>query len=366
MEDGPQSSKNGGAVAPAPPTRRRAQSGAGGGAAAGGSSGSGAEGDATGHHQIRDIKRGDGQSAVKSAAYITGEPMFDLRVGLSFGRALKAGRVLAVGTVGPKGSNWKPAALWGAAESAETRRNARVAQERVLALPHELDEVAHKRLLNGYALHLRDRYGVAATWALHAPGPHGDQRNVHGHILTTTRSAGVGKGGEPVLGEKVRALSGDRKTVSAEVEHQRAEWARRVNAELERAGVAKRLDHRSHARRADAGEIAPGIEPARHRGAAESAKQRRDPRRRARAEAAEKGRGERNRARTDHWRALGADRVATGILRAVEQTDTHSDREAAAAARWAVKQAKDWEKWRRQQEQNGGDGDGGRGSGEGR
>lgn len=357
------SKKDGGAVAPAPPTRAGAGGGGGGVArrGGGGASGTGAAGggatgaaveisDAFGHHEIRDIKRAHGQSAVKSAAYITGESIFDARVGLTFGRLAKAGRVIASGTVGPQGSNWTSSKLWGAAESAETRRNARVAQERVLGLPDELDEAAHRRLLNGYALHLRDRYGVAATWALHAPNDRGDGRNTHGHILITTRTVAAGQGGAPVMGAKVRALSGDRTTVAGEIEHQRAEWAKRVNAELERAGSTRRMDHRSHARRSDAGEGAPGIEPERHRGAAESAKQRRDPARRERAARAEAMRVERNRGRVSAWERAGGGKEATAVLRALEQTQRDEAREARAAAAWKEKQAQDWERWRKQQD----------------
>lgn len=347
---------NGGAVAPAPPSRAKGRAGGVGGGPDGGG---GAEvSDAFGHHEIRDIKRAEGQSAVKSAAYITGESLHDDRVGLTFGRLEKAGRVLASGTVGPKGTSWTPAQVWSAAEKAETRRNARVAQERVLALPDDLDEAAHRRLLNGYALHLRDRYGVAATWALHAPNGRGDQRNTHGHILITTRTATAGADGSPQMGEKIRALSGDRATVSAEVEHQRGEWAKRVNAELERAGSPRRMDHRSHARRADAGEAAPGIEPGTHRGARESAKQRRDPARRQKATAAEQGRTGRNQARAEAWRALGGNSAATAAMRSLEQTQRADEREAKAAARWAAKQARDWERWRKEQEaQNEGEGE---------
>lgn len=357
------SKTTGGAVAPAPPTRAGAGGGGGGVTRRGGGSTSGTGAarsggvggqveisDAFGHHEIRDIKRAHGQSAVKSAAYITGESIFDARVGLTFGRLAKAGRVIAAGTVGPKGSNWTAGQLWGAAESAETRRNARVAQERVLGLPDELDETAHKRLLNGYALHLRDRYGVAATWALHAPNERGDGRNTHGHILITTRAVAAGQNGAPVMGAKVRALSGDRTTVAGEIEHQRSEWAKRVNAELERAGSARRMDHRSHARRADAGEGAPGIEPARHRGAAESAKQRRDPARRERAARAEHERRGRNLARVAAWQRAGGGKEAAGALRALEQIQRDDAREARAAAAWAAKQAQDWERWRKQQD----------------
>lgn len=225
--------------------------------------GGGVVSDAFNHHRVRNISRAEGRSAVKSAAYITGESLHDARVGLTFGRAEKAGRVLASETVAPKGAAWDAGTLWSAAERAETRKNSRTAQEHTVALPHQLDETAHKRLLRGFALWHRDTYGTAATWALHAPNSQGDQRNIHGHILFTTRRVSVGADGAPVFGEKVRQIHGN--TGPAEIERARAEWARRVNAEMERAGRAERLDHRSHQRRAGEAGTVPK-QPTEHKG----------------------------------------------------------------------------------------------------
>lgn len=347
---------NGGGVAPTPPTPKQT-GGSGGGAAAGvpasggvSAAGMGAEsGDAFGHHSVRDIRRAQGQSAVKSAAYITGDSIHDARLGLTFGRPEKSGRVLAVGTVGPAGSSWTPGDLWSAAEKAETKSNARTGQTREVALPVELDEAAHKRLLNGFALWHRDTYGTAATWALHAPSGHGDKRNTHGHINTTTRIVGVGPDGGPEFGAKVRALSGSREQVAAEIERQRAEWARRVNAELEKAGSPRRLDHRSHARRAEAGD-GPALEASAHKGARRAAKERRDPEAKKAARAAEAARRERNAATAAAWRQ-GKRATQNAIQSAAEVAQGPDEREAAAAARWAAKQARAWEAWRRKQEQ---------------
>lgn len=348
---------SGGGVAPTPPTPKQT-SGSGGGAAAVVRSSVGAaaganwgpeSGDAFGHHSLRDIKRGQGQSAVKSAAYITGDSIFDARLGLTFGRPEKSGRVLAVGTVGPAGSSWTAGDLWSAAEKAETKSNARTGQTREVALPIELDEAAHKRLLNGFALWHRDTYGTAATWALHAPSGHGDKRNTHGHINTTTRAVGMDAEGRPQFGAKVRALGGNREQVATEIERGRAEWARRVNAELEKAGSRRRLDHRSHARRAEAGD-GPALEASAHKGARRAAKERRDPAAAKAARAAEAARRERNAATAAAWKEGG--RAAENVVKiAAEVAQGPDEREAAAAARWAEKQAREWEAWRRKQEQ---------------
>jgi hypothetical protein len=225
-----------------------------------------------------------------------------------------------------------------------------------MALPNELDEAAHKRLLNGYALWLRDEYGVAATWALHAPSPHGDLRNTHGHINTTTRIVGVGPDGGPEFGAKVRALSGNREQVAAEIEKQRKEWAKRVNGELEKAGSPRRLDHRSHERRAAAGD-GPPLEPGKHKGAKRDARERKDPAARKAARAAETARRERNAATAAAWRQ-GERATQSAIQSAAEVAQGPDEKEAAAAARWAAKQAREWEAWRRKQEQDDDEGQG--------
>lgn len=221
--------------------------------------------DSFNHHRVENVSRKDGRSAVKSAAYITGEKLYDERTGLTYGRAESKGRVLATGTVGPAGTSFELEELWSAAEKAETRSNSRVAQSHTLALPHELSDEAHKRLLNGFCLWHRDTYKVAATWALHAPDAQGDSRNKHGHILTTTRAVSADEHGKPVFRAKVREIHGHREAGSKEIERQRAEWAKRVNKELERAGSPRRLDHRSFERRAEAGDGPQGLEPGTHK-----------------------------------------------------------------------------------------------------
>lgn len=255
--------------------------------------------DAFAHHSIRDISRANGGSAIKTAAYIGGVALYDDRRGETFGRETGKGRVLAFEVVGPQGTAWDAGALWSAAEKAERRGNARTAQERTLALPEELDEATQRRLLRGYALWHRDEYGVAASWALHEADPRGDSRNRHGHIMTTTRTVIVGTDGTALFGEKVRRLSGNREVVAAEVERQRQEWARRVNAELEKAGSVRRLDHRSHERRAETGDGPQGMERGRHLGPKVSAQTRRN-QGQART-GAEAGRMARNTARKAVW-----------------------------------------------------------------
>ena len=55
--------------------------------------------------------------------------------------------------------------LWNAAEAAEKRKDARVAREIEVALPHELTADQRLELTREFAQGLADRYGVAVDFA---------------------------------------------------------------------------------------------------------------------------------------------------------------------------------------------------------
>ena len=73
--------------------------------------------------------------------------------------------------------------------SAETRKNARVARDILVALPVELNAEQRLGLVRGFSQELSDRYGFAVDVAIHAPRdfPGSDPRNFHAHLLATTR-----------------------------------------------------------------------------------------------------------------------------------------------------------------------------------
>ncbi len=85
------------------------------------------------------------------------------------------------------------ASLWNTAERAETRSNARVAREYLIALPVELSPQQRVVLVRGFSQGLSDRYGYAVDLAIHAPRdfPGSDPRNFHAHLLTTTRVVAI-------------------------------------------------------------------------------------------------------------------------------------------------------------------------------
>ena len=136
--------------------------------------------------------------------------------------------------------------LWNAVEAVERRVNARLARETQLALPRELDREAQVALARGFIAERMVARGMVADFAIHDVEARDGGRQPHCHVMTTTRAVDPTR---PLgFGAKVREWD-DRGLV---VEWREA-WAGHVNAALERAAVAERVDHRTlEARRREA------------------------------------------------------------------------------------------------------------------
>ena len=189
---------------------------------------------------VKPVSRSSGRSATAAAAYRNAERIIDERTGDIHDYTRRSGvdhveSFAPVGMAPQSGSE-----LWNKAEAAEVRKNARVAREVLVALPHELDQVQRRELAKSIAQGLADRYGTAGTLAVHQPDREGDNRNHHVHILMTTRR--LDASGQ--LGEKTRELD-DVKRGPQEVEWIRAMIEGRTNQSLERAGLEARVDRRS-------------------------------------------------------------------------------------------------------------------------
>ena len=193
------------------------------------------------HLSVKTISRSAGRSATAAAAYRAGVKITDERTGEIHDYTRKGG-VESAELVLPAGApEWAAdrAALWNAAEQAETRKNSTVAREFEIALPEELSPAERARLARDFARELVERHGCAADVCIHAPGKDGDDRNHHAHILLTTRRLGP-----EGLTEKTRELD-DQKTGAQIVTQWRERFAQMQNSALERAGCAERVDHRT-------------------------------------------------------------------------------------------------------------------------
>ncbi|KQT96115.1 hypothetical protein ASG60_20575 [Methylobacterium sp. Leaf469] len=193
------------------------------------------------HLSVKAVSRAGGRSATAAAAYRSASLIQDERTGQTFDYQRRGG-VEASFIVAPVGADWVQdrSVLWNAAEAAERRKDAKVAREVEVALPHELDTGQRLALTRDFAEGLVTRYGIAADVALHAPSRDGDDQNWHAHILTTTRTVDANG-----LGAKVRVLDVPA-SARTEVEAIRELWQDTANAHLERAGQEVRIDRRSH------------------------------------------------------------------------------------------------------------------------
>jgi Ti-type conjugative transfer relaxase TraA len=203
------------------------------------------------HLSMKTVSRSSGRSAVGAAAYRSGTCLTNERDGLTHDYTRKGG-IEHAEIVLPEGANAEWAhdreTLWNAAEFAEKRKDARVAREIEVALPHELTGDERLELVREFSQSLADRYGVAVDFAIHTPDDNMDIRNHHAHILMTTRQVGAdGLGDKTELERENKWLKAhDLPTTDEQLKALRVEWEETANLALARAGHDIRIDHRSH------------------------------------------------------------------------------------------------------------------------
>ncbi len=206
------------------------------------------------HLSTKPVSRSSGRSAVASAAYRCAVLLVNQRDGLVHDFTRKEG-VEHSEIVLPQGvsADWAldRSTLWNAAEFAEKRKDARVAREFEIALPHELSTEGRLKAARAFAQDLANRYGAAVDFAIHSPSEHGDIRNYHAHVLMTTRQVGkAGLGEKTVLEHKnARLLANGMATTDMQLRDIRQSWEGIANRQLQREGLDVRIDHRSHAER---------------------------------------------------------------------------------------------------------------------
>lgn len=216
------------------------------------------------HCSIKIISRGKGKSAVAAAAYRSGEKLVNEYDGAIHDYTRKGGivhtEILLPDNAPPAFSD--RSALWNAVERIEKAKNAQLAREIEIALPHELTREQGVSLVREY---VKDNFvaaGMCADVCLHDK----NDGNPHAHILLTMRPMDE-KGAwlpkskkEYVLdenGERIRLPSGRYKTRKVDL----VDWNNRENAEVWRRAWAdlaneflaqnnrpERIDHRSYER----------------------------------------------------------------------------------------------------------------------
>jgi len=175
-----------------------------------------------------------------AAAYRSGERLHDHTHATCHDYTAKAGRVVATEIIGP---SYMPdalkdrARLWTTVEKVEKRRDAQLAREFLLSLPHELSDGERIALVRGFVQEQCVAKGMIADIAWHRPdtarGEH--PHNHHAHVLTTLRRC-TRDGLAPV---KTRAWN-----AQSQLQAWRAAYAAHCNQALARSGHQARVDHR--------------------------------------------------------------------------------------------------------------------------
>ena len=161
------------------------------------------------------ISRSGGRSSVQSAAYISGEKLYEERREIIADYTKRKGDVICVKTLAPEKSKYKDINVWNKVEkfedeyaekyykTEETIANykacAQTATTIVLALPNELSIEKNKELLEEFINTRFTSRGLISTYAIH-----NNEGNLHAHIQTTRRAINE-KSGE-FEGRKDRAI----------------------------------------------------------------------------------------------------------------------------------------------------------------
>lgn len=190
------------------------------------------------HFSAQVIGRSSGRSSTAAAAYRSGEKVIDERTGEIHDYTRKTGVVHTEIVVPDNAPDWAQnrSELWNQVEAIEKRKDAQLCREINVALPHELSREQQVELMRDYCkAHFADK-GMVVDFAIHKPHGIGvDARNMHAHIMVTTRE--IGPEG---FGKKNRDWNS-----TDTLEAWREGWADHANRTLERAGHDVRIDHRS-------------------------------------------------------------------------------------------------------------------------
>ena len=214
----------------------------------------------------KSFSRKQNKSAVASIAYRSGMKLHDERNDKTHNYEARKKDVLSADIILPSaflGADIEldRATIWNNAERAEKRKDARVAREWLINLPHELDEQTRKELAHSFAQKLSDRYNVIADCCIHKPSDKeikkgADPRNFHAHIMLTTREIDIENGQIIFTKKAISELSDtDRKKLglsrmSDEMTAIKQIWDDTANPVLEAHGLSK-MDYRSHKEKGD-------------------------------------------------------------------------------------------------------------------
>jgi len=201
------------------------------------------------HFAVQVLKRSEGANTLAAAAYRSRTQLPDERAGTLTKNYADKGGFQRSEILLPEGAApWLAdrAKLWNHVEAIEKRRDAQLAREINVALPHELTDAERFEMTRAFVREHFVAQGMVADIAWHEPVREGgdDPRNFHAHIMLTLRQA---------TPEGLRAVKTRAWNSKEMVEAWRAAWAAHQNAWLAARGHRARVDHRTlEAQKADA------------------------------------------------------------------------------------------------------------------
>lgn len=252
--------------------------------------------------ETKHISRGKGHNVVAAAAYRAAEKLTDTNKlnpnatthDYTNKKGVVAKDIVLPTSLSSKGLSINRQDLWSSVEAHETttrsvkgsrlKKSARLAREWLLALPSELSDDENEQLTVEFTQHLADELGVIGDYCIHKPTIENyrtmkdrietynldtkelevtevydleptvepDERNIHAHIMFTTREAEMTEDGKLSFGEKVHTEKSDRwrrsKNMGDGAEYMkqvRELWAGMVNKRLAKYGIAP-ISHKSY------------------------------------------------------------------------------------------------------------------------
>lgn len=218
------------------------------------------------------ISRKRGSKVTSAAAYRAGERIRDERTGDSFNHSERSD-VLYKEILLPQELATRPdmiwaydrSNLWNRVELSSRRRDALLAREWLVMLPHELYAQERRDLARRFARELADTYHCAVDLCIHPPRPRSDMRHHHAHVLMTVRQItpqGFGRRTDLELSGSYRRQLGIPGSSRECYQRVRVRWAELTNEALRDAGLSARVDHRSLAEQGINREPEPTIPPA--------------------------------------------------------------------------------------------------------
>ncbi|QOX68332.1 MobQ family relaxase [Levilactobacillus brevis] len=213
------------------------------------------------HMSFSNISAGKGRSAIASAAYRSGEKLFDNQEGRHYfyARSVMPESFILTPENAPEWASDREQ-LWNEVEKKDRKSNSRYAKEFNVALPVELGESEQKELLTKYVQENFVDQGMVADVAIHRD----HQDNPHAHVMLTNRpfnsdgTWGIKSKKQYILDDngnktytgtskypksrKILMVDWDKKEKITEWRHN---WAVSVNQVLEQKNIPDRISEKS-------------------------------------------------------------------------------------------------------------------------